>query len=388
MRLYAFISIIIALLIAVAACTGSPSGPPLPTATKTPPDQATPAPADWQKTWNDTLAAARQEGEVLIYLNAPSEARLALSEAFNKKFGLKMDTVMGAGAQITTKINSEYRAGIHQADAVMSGASGLWSDVKPQGYLTRIEDMMILPEVKDPKAWVGGNLPLFDKDGTVGFYLSVANPPVIRNTDLVKEGQVTSYQDLLKPEWKGKMVIYDPTIQGGGNFGATRLLMQWGPEKADEYFYALLNQQQILVTRDQRQQIDWVARGKYPLALWPQSPAVSEFVQAGTPIAGVTLKENVGVSPSNGGFARPNQPPHPNAIKVFFNWFLSKEGQTLAVSSFGAPSARVDVPVTGFAKVFEQQPSDKVYIQNEQFTVEQQQLLANLQKVFNQGGAR
>src|ERR1035437_7865925 len=40
------------------------------------------APAtDWQKRWDDTIAASKKEGELLIYLNAPSEARVAIPEA-------------------------------------------------------------------------------------------------------------------------------------------------------------------------------------------------------------------------------------------------------------------------------------------------------------------
>jgi ABC-type Fe3+ transport system substrate-binding protein len=36
--------------------------------------------------------------------------------------------------------------------------------------------------------------------------------------------------------------------------------------------------------------------------------------------------------------------PHPDAAKLFFNWWNSKEGQTLLAEVSGAYSARTDVP--------------------------------------------
>src|SRR3990172_4054526 len=80
---------------------------------------------DWRKKWEETLAAAKKEGEVLIYLNAPSEAREAISEAFYKKHGLKLGVVLGSGAQLTSKLLAEYRAGINQVDVFMPGATSI-----------------------------------------------------------------------------------------------------------------------------------------------------------------------------------------------------------------------------------------------------------------------
>jgi ABC-type glycerol-3-phosphate transport system substrate-binding protein len=50
------------------------------------------------------------------------------------------------------------------------------------------------------------------------------------------------------------------------------------------------------------------------------------------------------------GFSTPKNPPHPEATKVWVNWFLSKEGQASWVkawashNSSGAVSMRKDVP--------------------------------------------
>ena len=57
----------------------------------------------------------------------------------------------------------------------------------------------------------------------------------------------------------------------------------------------------------------------------------------GIPIAIVDarqLKEGADVNPANGSLALFNKAPHPNAAKVYINWLLSKEGQTV----FRAPT--------------------------------------------------
>jgi iron(III) transport system substrate-binding protein len=67
----------------------------------------------------------------------------------------------------------------------------------------------------------------------------------------------------------------------------------------------------------------------------------------GVPIAIVDarqLKEGTDVSPANGALALFNKAPHPNAAKIYINWLLSKEGQTIFARANGYISARLDVP--------------------------------------------
>jgi ABC-type Fe3+ transport system substrate-binding protein len=61
------------------------------------------------------------------------------------------------------------------------------------------------------------------------------------------------------------------------------------------------------------------------------------------------FKEGVNLSSAFGSLALMNRAPHPNAAKVFINWLLSPEGQTLfqrVISQPGDPrnSRRADVP--------------------------------------------
>ena len=324
---------------------------------------------DWQKKWEDTLSAAKKEGEVLIYLNAPSGAREAISDAFYKKFGLKVGVVLGSGEMLTSKLISEYQSGLHQVDLFMPGATSILR-AGSHGIMARLEPMLILPEVRDPRNWLDNKLPYYDKGGVAFGYLAVTNPAIVYNSDLVKEGEITSPSDLLKPQWKGQTVMYDPSVSGSGLSGSYFLTLEWGGnEKVFEYITAMIKKQDTIMTREMGQQAEWVARGKYKVALWPMLAPISQFMKAGAHLAAASIKEKERVGSSNGALGAPAKPAHPNAAIVFINWYLSREGQAVVVKAMGAGSARTDVSTEGVHPIYIPKPGLKYNIENEETTL-------------------
>ena len=71
------------------------------------------------------------------------------------------------------------------------------------------------------------------------------------------------------------------------------------------------------------------------------------------------VKEGSYASASYGGLALVNRAPHPNAAKVYINWVLGREGQTLLAKAAGWVSRRRDVPAIDPA--MELQPGVKYY---------------------------
>lgn len=57
-----------------------------------------------------------------------------------------------------------------------------------------------------------------------------------------------------------------------------------------------------------------------------------------------------------------NKPAHPNAAKVFLNWFLSREGQTVFTRAHGGHSARIDVPTEGLDPDLVRKPGVKYFV--------------------------
>jgi len=66
----------------------------------------TPAPtagarAPWEEEWQRVLAAAKQEGKVAVVGPAGAEARKALSEPFEKKYGISVEFIDGDRAVLS-----------------------------------------------------------------------------------------------------------------------------------------------------------------------------------------------------------------------------------------------------------------------------------------------
>ena len=71
------------------------------------------AQSDSQKEWEQTLAAARKEGQVTVYIYRYE----AVVQDFKREFpGINVVSVTGRGNQLTTRIMTERRAGKYIAD--------------------------------------------------------------------------------------------------------------------------------------------------------------------------------------------------------------------------------------------------------------------------------
>ena len=362
--------------------TQKPTSAPTSVATQKP-TQA-PTVESWQSVWDKKVAAAKEEKLVQFYFIGGADARTELAQAFAKKYGIQVEFVAGVPLELAQKLVTEKNAGMNLADAINMGGGTLLTAVKTQGLLKPIEPELILPEVKDPKAWQIGRLPLIDKDGQVIGMLANYERYVAVNTDMVKEGEIASLKDLLNPKWKGKLTILDPTMTGSGLSMSSFLGRTVGVDAALEFLRGL-KQQGVEVTRDKRIQVEWVARGKYAIAVAPTPDVLAEFKALGSPIASVKLAEGGAMQTVGGALGIPAKPAHPNASTVFLNWLLSKEGQEAYVKGIRLPSARVDVSRAGIDELFFAGPNDKIVYGDEEFFLLQGKLVPMIQGIFAAG---
>ena len=143
-----------------------------------------------------------------------------------------------------------------------------------------------------------------------------------------------SYWDLLTPRWKGKIIAIDPNESSGG-----WRQLYYHPDLGVNYVRKLLTEMDLTASRDERQTTDWLVQGKYAMALF--SRGVPEAKAQGLPVDEVKeaqFKEAPSISSgANGTIALMSNAPHPNAAKVFVNWFLSREGQTAVQQIMNSP---------------------------------------------------
>lgn len=370
----------LAMFIAVG-CGGGTAPPATPAATSQAKDAA-PAASGPQQRWKDTLAAAKREGTVTVYGELQPALRDALTSTFQSKYGIRIDFVMGRSAELATRWDRERSAGIDQVDIFHMGGVTSTLIMKPKGAFGPIEPNLILPEVLDSRAWQDGKIRYLDKDKTIVPLNRSWTSYVGVNTDMVKEGQLKSYKDILNPEWKDKVAMFDPGSPGAGSGWASLMLTDaFGPEGGRQYMRQLAATKPA-ITRDNRQIVEWVARGKYAIGIGMQYALAGEFKQMGAPITMNRFVEGGNIVPGSGCVEISARPSHPNAAIVYLNWLLTPEGQLTFNKPTGNPPIRLDVPLEGFDPINVARPSDRAFLADEVFFQTQGEAMSAAREIF------
>ena len=302
----------------------------------------------WQNEWSRTVEAAKKEGRVSIYHWGPPYVLNA--GVFQKRYpDIKVVVITGRGPQISQRILLERRAGRFLADIQIDGASNFHPNMFKAKALDSIKSALILPEVVDESKWWQKKHKYIDK--TERFVFTFASSPnygtIAYNTNLVDMTEFESYWDFLKPKWRGKIEARNVVAGGGGN--SPMRLFYYNSQLGPKFIRRLFSEMDITFFRSLRQGFDWLGTGKFAICLF--CPGVNRARNQGLPVDSFrkTMKEGVGLSGQVGYMGLLNNAPHPNAAKVFINWFLSREGQiTFQKAQFKAGSARdsrrIDIP--------------------------------------------
>lgn len=369
------------LLIFIFSCTPKQ----LESGEKTPPEKIAPVekPGSTDAEWEKILPVAKKEGKLLMYTTTQAEVRIALSEGFKKRTGLDIEIITGRGGEIVTKLLAERRAGLYLADFYLGGTTTLFTEMKPKGVLKPLMPELFLPEVLDTRLWFKGELPFMDKEKMVmqtRFMAGGSVMDVIFKPDQVIKTQLISWYDVLQPQFKGKMNMQDPTTAGKGGKFINKALTYFGLDW--DYMKALARQEPV-ITREQRSQIEWVARGKHILALNPDHDTFFEFKQAGTPLDFAIFKETKDVlGGGSSGIALLANAPHPYATKLFLNWFLSKEGQTIFAQTYHIQSGREDTPTDHLPEYNIRKPNVDYAVETEEFVTQEEKFRPITLEIF------
>ena len=294
-----------------------------------------------QDEWEKVLAAAKKEGMVSVWGPPGGWARTALGDEFQKSHpNIKVEFQGSSGSAGWPKVQAEREAGLFTVDVHIGGVGTAAGAVYKAKAQQPLETALILPEVKEKKAWWQGKFHFGDPDGKFVLIFSISPTPVIaHHKDALDPKEFQSYKDLLDPKWRGKIVMFDPRVAGPGNARWHFYLEVMGREFIEKLA------RQIVLTRDHRQSVEWIATNKYPLGTGISDVHVEEFAKRGAPVAQIShLAEGNYLSAGWGTVNFMDRAPHPNAAKVYINWLLSKEGQSAWQKTSGYNSARVDIP--------------------------------------------
>ncbi|MGV1861715.1 extracellular solute-binding protein [Rhizobium rhizogenes] len=294
--------------------------------------------------WNDIVSAAETEGTLTVLGPPIQPYRLSILE-FQKAYPkIKLEYTAGSSPDFEARLRSERRVKQYLWDIMVAGFSGsAFSEQIPAGWFDPVRSLITQPDILDDTHWLGGFEGGFlDRDKKY-FYAFQAGKQNNLNIDRAKipKASLSRLEDLLDPQWKGKIAILDPRTRGSGHL-VTLLLTVLGEDKAR----AFLTEQQPTLASSNRQLSDWIAAGAYPITsgLSPSEIAQLQANGLAKEVTALSTPPNqTAWTPGWGAVALLHNAPHPNAAKVFVNWLLSQGAQADWAGRGFVNSRRTDV---------------------------------------------
>jgi hypothetical protein len=126
---------------------------------------APPARADWKADWDATVAAANQEGALVLSVPSGRAWRDALAKFQDAYPNIKTEMTPVASRDFWPRIVKEHEAGQYLWDLRIGGIDAPSYDMKNKGELAPVKPLFLLPEITDEKNWGAGFDGLFlDKE--------------------------------------------------------------------------------------------------------------------------------------------------------------------------------------------------------------------------------
>jgi iron(III) transport system substrate-binding protein len=304
------------ILVVAAACGGNGTT----AASPTPAAATTAAATATQDPWAAVQAAAKGTSATILTTEIPGWVD-AQTAAFKQATGLDMVVAArGANGVLETRLTAEVQAGAVQTD--------VYEDVDRAFFATHSDWFLDLSTAGLPNYAgypAGGKFKTYcadDKWDVSG---------VTYNTNLVGPNDVPkTWQDLVDPKWKGKVIVSDP--KPGGFYMQWALIMRgaFGPQylQAVAALNPTFNTSSVGASQT-------VGSGAKALSFLSQVDSGTDAAKAGAPIKFQLIRNPDVGSQACVGILK--NAPHAAAAKVLLNFLLSKESQSAACNA-GVPN--------------------------------------------------
>ena len=266
------------------------------------------------------LKGAQAEGELVYYGTLPIDEFLPLARVFNGRYrSIALQHYFSPRDGILSRTLTEARAGRHATDVIQVDLS--------YGYQLLNANLVQPQPIAGAKRFYDGT---YDPGGYWHsmYYLTTA---LIYNSNSIKAEQAPkSYDELLSPAWKGKM-LFDPEA----GYILAAMEESWGREKAVAYLTKLAKQD-LSYRRGGTLTTQVVTSGEYPVGIAINGETSAAIREKGAPLGFKVLAPTI-VKPE--GLFLAKNAPHPHAALLFVEWVLSDEAQSFLATSLGKGSA-------------------------------------------------
>ncbi len=254
------------------------------------------------------IAEGKKDGKVVIYGSMETDIFDGVQQGFEKKTGIKVDYWRAAGATVLERASSEKRANKVGYDLVLNNA-GPMEILLAEGALAKYDSPMaknFAAEFQHPQ--LGPSY----RTSIVG---------IVYNKSIISpEKAPKSLEDLLKPEFRGKLAFPDPSRGAVAIMWPMSLYKLMGKDRADKYLRDLGATKPVIV-EGVLPAAERVTTGETPIAI-TYLKYVIVFGHKGAPLDYVRQDKML----SHGhAIAMSSRAARPNAAKAFLDYFYSDE---------------------------------------------------------------
>ena len=263
------------------------------------------------------ISKAKAEGKVTFYANITAVEPLI--EEFIKKYGVKAEYTRVPTSKFAATVLTEHEAGKLMADVLQA----------PMPILDLLKEKGVLASYKSPVA--AGYPEWTRKDDKIQLF-GIEYVALIYNKDLVKPADVPKrYEDLADQKWQGKIVMADPSSHATTISWLVGLKERvFSSEDAwMKFLKGLAANKPMFVNSfgptpapvESGEKLIAISMPKYIIT---KAPAPLDWARVEQPMLGTPR-----------GMAITRGAPHPNAAKLFMDYWLSKEAAKILADKVG-----------------------------------------------------
>jgi len=263
---------------------------------------------------------ARQEGTLVVYTSLATSESVPLTQAFEKKYGVKVELWRSLSDQVVRRALNEAKARRHVVDVVETNGPELEALARE-----RVTARFFSPHIADIPAWGVPAHRMWISD-RVDFFVVAFNTAKVRREELP-----ATYEGFLDPKWKGRI-----GLEATDQEWLAGLAKHWGEKRAADFFRGLVAMKPD-VRKGHVLLSEMVSAGEVPVNLTNYASNADSMKRRDKPIDWKPVEPVIG-RPQAIGLAA--NAPHPNAALLFADFVLSPEGQQLFNSMGRFPSSR------------------------------------------------
>ena len=257
----------------------------------------------------ELIEAAKKEGEVMFYGAITVNSSKAIGDAFEKKYGIKLHHWRGDATELINRALAEARAGKPAFDVTLGN----------EVVMTTLDEKKLFA-VFDPPAARGYPKQFLDLDKRMTPWRVLPYGLNYNHKMLKAEEAPKSWEDLLAPKWKSKFGMANPGI----HVTTLQFVLNLDKLLGTQWLKVVEGwaKQEPRLGRSLADTIQPLTSGEVPVAIGYikdkfQYPGPIEYVRMNKYLASLSF------------VAINRQAPHPNAARLFTDFFLGAEPQRI-----------------------------------------------------------